>query len=174
MEYLLGVNVMAKINLAKEAKKIVDDTEIEDEITEEVLFECCPKEFLAAFKKAKTPGQRADLLYAADEYRLAEGKKVEAMKKFVTKLEKWFIQELPESDSTGVAGKVARVQIKRKERPSVMDWDKFYDYIRKNRAFELHNRAVNAKAVKDRREQGKAVPGVEKFPYKDVSVTKVK
>lgn len=165
---------MAKINLKKEAKAIIEDTEIEGEITEEILFEACPKEFLAAFKKAKTAGQRADLLYAADEYRLAEGKKVEAMKKFVSKLEKWFIQELPETDSTGVAGKIARVQIKHKDRPAVMDWDKFYDHIRKNRAFELLNRAVNAKAVKERWESGKVVPGVEKFPYKDVSVTKVK
>lgn len=165
---------MTKVNLAKEAKKFVDDTEVEGEITEEILFEYCPKEFLAAFKKAKTQGQRADLLYAADEYRLAEGKKVEAMKKFVSKLEKWFIQQLPETDATGVAGKIARVQIKTKERPSVMNWDAFYDHIRKNRAFELLNRAVNTKAVKERWEEGKQVPGVEKFAYKDVSVTKVK
>lgn len=163
-----------KIDLAKEAKQIVDDTEIEGEITEELLFEVCPKEFLQAFKKAKTIGQRADLLYAADNYRLDAQKEVEAMKKFVSKLEKWFIQQLPEGDATGIAGKVARVQIKHKERPSVMNWDKFYDHIRKNRAFELLNRAVNTKAVKERWEEGKQVPGVEKFAYKDVSVTKVK
>lgn len=165
---------MSKINLKAEAKKFALETEVEGEITEELLLELCPKEFLTEFKKAKTAGQRADFLYKADEKRLAEGKKVEAMKKFVTKLEQWFIQELPDTDATGVAGKVARVQIKQKERPSVMDWDKFYDYIRKNRAFELLNRAVNTKAVKERWESGKQVPGVEKFAYKDVSVTKVK
>lgn len=165
---------MTKVNLKKEAKKVVDETEYEGEITEEVLFEHCPKEYLAAFKKAKTPGQRADLLYAVDTHRLECARIVEAQKKFVTKLEKWFIQTLPDSEATGIAGQVARVQIKHKERPSVVNWDKVYDHIRKSKEFELLNRAVNAKAVKERWEAGKQVPGIEKFAYKDVSVTKVK
>ncbi len=165
---------MPKVNLKKEAARVVDDVEIEDEVTEELLLELCPKEFLAAFKKAKSVGARADFLYLADEQRLDAGKRVDAMKKFVSKLEKWFIQNLPDGEATGIAGKVARVQIKQKERPSVMNWDKFYDHIRKNKAFELLNRAVNVKAVKERWENGKEVPGVEKFFYKDVSVTKVK
>lgn len=162
------------INLKKEAAKIVEEIEVEGEITEELLFEHCPKEFLAAFKKAKTPAQRADLLYEVDNTRLARGKEVEALKKFVSKLEKWFIQELPETDSTGVAGKVARVQIRKKERASVVAWDVFYAHIKKKGEFELLNRAVNAKAIKERWENGKQVPGVEKFVYRDVSVTKVK
>lgn len=164
---------MAKINLKKEAEAILDESEV-DEVTDELLLELCPEEFLAAFKKAKTAGQRADLLYKADEYRLECGKQVETMKKFVSKLEKWFIQQLPEDNATGIAGSIARVQIKQKERPSVKDWEKFYEHIRKNKAFELLNRAVNAKSVKERWESGKEVPGVEKFRYKDVSVTKIK
>lgn len=165
---------MPKVNLKKEAAKVIAETEIEDEVTEELLLELCPKSFLAAFKKAKSIGHRADFLYTADEDRLTLQREVDAMKKFLSKLEKWFIQNLPEGDATGIAGKVARVQIKQKERPSVMNWDKFYDHIRKNKAFELLNRAVNIKAVKERWEEGREVPGVEKFFYKDVSVTKVK
>ena len=162
------------MQLEAEAKKIIDETDLEGEVTEELLFELCPAEFLVAFKKAKSAGQRADFLYAADGHRLELQREVEAQKKFITKLEKWFIQQLPEGDATGIAGQVARIQIKQKERPSVMNWDKFYDHIRKNRAFELLNRAVNTKAVKERWEAGKQIPGVEKFYYKDVSVTKVK
>lgn len=163
-----------KVNLAKEAASLSEDMEVEGLITQEVLFEHCPKEFLVEFKKAKTPAQRADLYYAVDNARLARAKEAEAIKKFVSKLEKWFIQELPETDATGVAGKIARVQVKPKERPTVEDWGKFYSHIKKKGEFELLNRAVNAKAVKERWENGKTVPGVGKFKYKAVSVTKVK
>lgn len=163
-----------KVNLAEEAKRVTNDEEIEGAITEELLFEVCPKEFLAKFKKAKTPAARADLLYEADTMRLALSKQSDVIKKFVSKLEKWFIQELPEGDATGVAGKIARVQIKTKDRPSVVDWDAFYTHIKKKGEFELLNRAVNNKSVKERWEQGKQIPGVEKFVYKDVSLTKVK
>ena len=159
-----------KIDLAAEAENGV---EVEGLVDDEVLFECCPKAFLAELKKAKTPAQRADLLYKANEERLAQQKVAEATKKFVTKLEKWFIQELPEVDSTGIAGKLARVQIKQKERPVPFDWTALYAYIKKNNAFEMLDRKVNSKAAKERWEAGKEVPGVKRFRYKDVSITKV-
>lgn len=165
---------MTKVNLKKEAKAVEDDSEIDGFISEELLFEFCPKPFLAAFKKAKTQAQRADLLYEVDKVRLEQQKVAENIKKFVSKLEKWFIQELPERSATGIAGKVARVQIVKKDRPSVVNWNKFYTHIKKKGEFELLNRAVNARAVKERWDAGKQVPGVDKFTFKDVSVTKVK
>jgi len=164
---------MSKVNLKKEAAAQADDMVLVKEITEETLLEGCPEIFLKAFKKAKTQGQRADFLYVADEQRLSLGKEVEAMKKFIALLERWFIQELPESDATGVAGKIARIQVKRKERAVPEDWDKLYTHIKKKGEFELLNRALNAKAVRERWEAGIQIPGVGKFVYKDVSVTKV-
>jgi len=68
---------MRKVNLKKEAAKIVANTEIEGEITEAVLKEYCPKAWSQDFKKAKTPAQRADFLYSADEYRLTMQKEVD-------------------------------------------------------------------------------------------------
>lgn len=165
---------MSKVNLKKEAKKQVEETEIPDEITEEKLLEECPQIFLDIFKKSKSIGNRADFLYEADEHRLECQKEVEAMKKFLSLLERWFIQQLPEGDATGIAGEIARVQIKHKERPNVTDWDKFYAHIAKTRSFELLNRAPNAKSMKERWENGVTIPGVEKFSFKDVSVTKIK
>lgn len=163
-----------KLNLAAEAAELTEDIEVEKQVTEELLLELCPQEFKKAFTKAKTAGQRADFLYMADKYRLECRKEVEAQKKFISNLEKWFIQQLPESDATGISGEVACVKVQKKSRPNVKEWDKFYEHIHKNKAFELLNRAVNVKSVKERWEEGKEVPGVEKFEYKDVSVTKVK
>lgn len=165
---------MSKVNLKAEAKKLSkEQKDTEGEITDAVLKDNCPEVFKVAFKGAKTQGQRVDFLYEAEKHRLEVQRDVEEMKKFIAILEKWFIQELPDTDTTGVAGEVARVQVKQKERPSVKDWDAFYTHIKKKGEFELLNRAVNVKSVKERWEAGKEVPGVEKYHYKDVSITKV-
>ena len=162
-----------KLNLAAEAKAQAESTEFAGEITEKYLQELCPPEFVSEFKKAKSLGQRADFLYVADAHRLEVQRDVENMKKFLTALEKFFIQKLPSDDATGIAGDVARVQVRNKQRPSVKDWEKLYAHIAKTRSFDLLNRAPNQKAIKERWEAGVEIPGVDKFQYKDISVTKV-
>ena len=166
-----------KIDLAAEAAALssAPTQEVEDDsVTEEVLFEHCPKEFLAQFKKAKTPAARADLLYTVDQIAGQRSKEVDTVKKFVTKLEQWFIQELPTDDATGIAGKLARVSIKSKEIATAADWPTFYAHIKKKGEFELLNKAINQKAVKERWDAGKQVPGLGKFTKKTISLTKVK
>lgn len=160
-----------KIDLKVEAQETPD---FEGKVTDEVLLDLCPPEFLAEFKKAKSLGQRVDFLYVADKHRLEVQKDVDKMKKFLSALERLFIQSLPNDDATGIAGEVARVQVIKKERPSVKDWAAFYVFIGKTRSFELLNRAPNAKSIKERWDVGVQIPGVEKFQFKDVSVTKVK
>jgi len=163
-----------KVNLEKEAAASAKAIKNEPKITDAMLMEYCPSKFLAEFKKAKTQAQRVDLLFKVDKERLAQNKVAAAMEGFTSKLSQWFIQELPEKDATGIAGKTARVQVVQKERPNVVDWAAFYAYIKKNSAFELLNRAVNAKSVAERWEANKKIPGLEKFKYKKVSLTKVK
>ena len=143
-------------------------------ITEELLKELCPPEFKSAFTKAKSQGQRVDFYYAADAHRKEINRDAKAMEEFLAKLGKWFMQQLPENDTTGVAGKTARIQIKKDVVARVVDWPKFYAYIKKNNAFELLNRAVNTKSVKERWDSKKQVPGVDKFDIKKVSLTKIK
>lgn len=111
--------------------------DIEEKITEGKLKELVPKVLAAQFRKAKSPAQRADFLYELDAYRLAEKKKVDQVDKFQNALEEWFIQNLPTKDATGIAGKVGRVGIERKEIPSVEDWTKLYAHVKKTGAFEL-------------------------------------
>lgn len=158
----------------KAAEQSAPEGEAEGEVTEAMLKELCPAVFKGAFAKAKSQGARADFYYEADKRRLEVQREVAEMATFLSKLGRWFIQQLPETDTTGVAGKIARIQIKNDERPSITDWSAFYAFIKKNNAFELLNRAVNAKSVKERWEAGKQIPGVGKFHYKKVSITKVK
>lgn len=171
------VSKSKKIDMEAEARAANGESEVESAITDELLLELCPTSSVAtAFKRAKTPAARADLLYSLEKGALRELRQnFTEMEKFCNKLEAWFIQEMPDNeDTTGVSGKLARVEIKRKEIATVSDWDKFYANIKKKGEFELLNRAVNQKAVKERWDQGKLVPGVEKFTKRVISLTAVK
>jgi len=161
-----------KIDLSEEAANsnaVEPPTPI---ITDDVLKEVCPKNVLARLKAAKTPAQRADLLFTLDREDLKELRDAyNEMDGFVKKLKAWFVQEF-DGDQQGVTGKLGRVEIKKKDVPVVKDWTKFYAYIKKNSAFELLNKAVNAKSVNERWEQKKEVPGIEAFSKASVSLTK--
>jgi hypothetical protein len=61
-----------------------------------------------------------------------------------------------------------------KIKPSVTDWTKLYAHIKRTGNFELLQRRVGEKAVAERWDLGKKVPGVEQFPVETLSVTKAK
>lgn len=88
-------------------------------------------------------------------------------------LEESFISRLEVGEASGVQGHAARVQVTDSAVPTVENWDLFYKHVAKTKAFELLNRAVNRKAVEERWEQKKRVPGVGVFHAKKVSCTKL-
>jgi hypothetical protein len=126
-----------------------------------------------AVKLPKSPAAVADLLYKTREARYKVQKEVEKLKAVETACTEFFINSLP-ADTSGVAGKVARVQVDTKPVPQVKDWDAFYKYVARNKAFELLQRRLSDGAVKERWENGKVVPGVERFNAKTVSCTALK
>jgi hypothetical protein len=128
---------------------------------------------LKAFKMPKSLAECADLLYTTKEKRLKVQKEADALGDLEKALKEHLINNLPMSKATGVAGKIARVTILPKQRPQVQDWDKFYAYIKKNNAFELLQRRTADKAIEERWENKKQIPGVEAFAYKSVSINKV-
>lgn len=132
-------------------------------------------------KAAKAPkfvipkkiGDCADALYKKREERLALQKQVELLAEQESQLKNHIINNLPKSNTTGVSGKVANVRVVTEDVPQVKDWDKLQAYIKKNGAFDLLQRRVNAKAVEERWADKKKVPGVEAFGVTKVSCTKV-
>lgn len=118
----------------------------------------------------------ADLYWETRNKRLAIDKQVAELQKQETYIKEHLIKNIPKSDATGVAGKLCRVTVMPKDIPQVKDWDKFWEYIARNRskgAFALLNKAPNAAAIKEIWESGKDVPGVEKFSTSTLSVNKV-
>lgn len=130
-------------------------------------------EKVAPFKIPKKLGEVADLLYATRAKRLAMDKQVEDLKSQESALKQHLIDNLPKSETTGVAGKTARVQVVVKQRVGVDNWDALYAHIKKTGSFDLLQRRVSDTAVKDRWENSKQVPGVSATPVVDVSITKV-
>jgi hypothetical protein len=125
------------------------------------------------YKFPKAMGACADRLFELREKRLEEQKKVDAIEAEEKAIKEHIIQNLPKSEASGVAGKVARVTVITKQVPQVKDWDVFYKHIKKTGEFELLQRRLTDTAIRERWDAGKQVPGVESFNAVTLSINKV-
>jgi hypothetical protein len=124
-----------------------------------------------AFKIPKKLGAVTDLLVATRDARLALAKQVEELQARETALKDYIINNVPK-DSAGAKGAAYTAKPVTKTKPRVTDWDKFYEYVRRNKAFDLLQRRLGENAVAERWADKKVVPGVESFNYVDVSIIK--
>lgn len=154
-----------RIVSADEAAKNPDTT-----VTEKVSK---PKKGKLAFAIPKTFGAAADMLYETRQKRLDIQKEVDRLENIEKALKEHFINSLSKKDSTGAAGKLARVQLVQEDIPVAQDWDALYAYIKKTGNFELLNRALNRSAAKERWANKKEIPGVGHFTATKVSVNKI-
>lgn len=119
-------------------------------------------------------GQLADKLYLTRQKRYAVQRQVESFKVYEQELTDAIINELPKSEAQGVAGSVARVQIKSTEKPTVEDWDKVYKFILDTGNFQLLQRRLNVDAYKEVTEElSKELDGIKKITIKTLSLNKL-
>jgi hypothetical protein len=114
------------------------------------------------------------LYFETRNARLAAQKVADEIEEDEKLLREYIIQNLPKSQATGVAGKLARVSVVSKDVHAVEDWDKLFEYVRKNKAYDLLQRRIASTAVTARWENNKEVPGVGHFTAVTVSLSKVK
>lgn len=127
------------------------------------------------FTPPKSLASCADMLYKIREERYALNKQVTALEEKEAVLREHLINNLPKSDATGIAGKVARATVESKSIVQVSDWDKLQAYILKNAkkgAFALMQRRISEGAVREIWDSGKEVPGCTSFKVPVVSVVK--
>lgn len=128
-------------------------------------------------KIPKSLGACADVLFDMRQERLALEKVVEAMKANERAITDHIIDNLPKGD-TGAAGKHHKVQTRVEQVPQIDNdnggWEKLYNYIKKTGSFDLLQRRLNTKAVMERLEDKKKVPGTKLFSVVKVSLTQVK
>jgi len=122
----------------------------------------------------KTLGGCADKLYQLNEKKREASKKVTAIEEEIKALKEHVIESLPKSKLTGASGKLANVRVVTKAVPQVKDYDKFYNYVKENEAFDLLQRRLSEAAIKARFEEGEKIPGIDFFNVVSVSITKAK
>ena len=105
-------------------------------------------------------GAQADEYSAVREERLRVEKIAQGIKDRETEIFNCIMATLSESTDTGASGKFYRVQRVEKEVNQVKDWPAFYDYVQKNGSFELMQKRLNDKAVREQIEGGEVLPGV--------------
>ena len=124
-------------------------------------------------KFPKTLGGCVDMVYKMREGRLQAQKKVDEMKAQEGAVHDYIINSFKKDEIEGAKGKVASASINQSVVAQVDDWEKFYEYIAKESAFDLLQRRVNDGAYRARLEDKLTVPGVQPFTVTKLSVTKV-
>ena len=125
-------------------------------------------------KFPKTLGAAADLLYTLQQQRLEKSREVKALEKDENDLEAHILENmLPSSGLEGARGSVGQVSKKSSLQASVTDWDKYYAYIHKHKAYHLLHKKPTVGALKEIWDNKKAVPGVEPKEIVTLHVTKV-
>jgi hypothetical protein len=125
-------------------------------------------------KVPKTLAEAADMYSRVREARLALQKASEPYQQFELELREHIIDNLPKSKAGGIAGKLVRVEIVKKEVPQVKDEKKFEAYARKKGNEDLMVTRPNTKAIGERWDAGKKIPGVEPFVVVSLSMHKLK
>lgn len=125
------------------------------------------------FKFPKTLGACADRFYELKQKRLVVQKEVAKIEEEEKALKAHIIDNLPKSEASGVAGKLCRVSAVVKEIPQLKDDEAFFKYVKKTGRFDLMQRRLSDAAIKELWEDGKEVPGVEKFNAVTLSVNKI-
>jgi len=121
----------------------------------------------------KSLGRCADAYKEVKAVRLDMDKDVKMVKARESEINEYIIDNLGKSDLTGAAGLKFKAQIVPGIAGTVIDWELLYDYIVENDRFDLLNKSLNQKAVKEMLDAGDKIPGVEKINTKKLSITKV-
>lgn len=132
-----------------------------------------PKEDTKPTLVPKAIGAAADRMYEVRQARYQMQKVVDRLQSEETALAEYLIRNVPKSEASGVAGRLARATINKKTKPRVVDWDKLWTYILKNKATDMLQRRVSDEAIQSRWEAKKQVPGVESIEIVSVSLNKV-
>lgn len=126
------------------------------------------------FKFPKVLGACADRLKELGDKKSKAQKVVDEIGKEESALEQHMIAELEKQEADGVTGRKAKARINKKEVPILKtdEQDKFYAYVKKHSAFHLLQKRLSSTAIREMWDAGKKIPGIDKFIYKSISITK--
>ena len=106
--------------------------------------------------------------------RLALAKEVAALEAEEHRLKAELIAAFKAEGSTASGGKTAVAKLVIKQEPTAGNWDSLYAHIRSTGEFELLYRRINPASIKERKDVGVDVPGIEWFPIESLSLSQIK
>lgn len=117
-----------------------------------------------------TPAALIDQLGALRDQRLAKQKEVDELKKREAELEERILQRFTADELAGVKTDAYAASRSTRVIPTVSDWDTFWRHVLETGDSSLIQRRVGQKAVQERWEDGREVPGVEPFTQVSLSL----
>lgn len=123
-------------------------------------------------KWPRTIGECVDLLYGIRQERLDVAAQIDTLKAREELLRKHVLDTFKQADIDGAKGKKATCSIIPSTVAHIEDYDKFTKWVAKTGAWDMLQRRVNDKAFKDRIEAGERVPGLKRYDFNKLSVTK--
>ena len=133
-----------------------------------------PERFTKGAPLPTTLGALADEYAYVRQARLDKDKEAASIKERETEIYNVVLSALSESEDTGASGKHYRVQRVSKTVNNVEDWTALQAYIQQSGAFEMLQRRLADKAVKEYAETtGALPPGVKAAEIATLSFTKI-
>jgi hypothetical protein len=129
-------------------------------------------------KLPKSPAAVADLMYSTRHERFQLQQQVSKLEAIEKACGAYLIEQLPKTNATGIAGKLVRASLEKKDIVIVTDWDAVYDYILKNArknpgVWAVMQKRIGDSAVKDMRNNKKPCPGTDLMQVDFVSLNKL-
>jgi predicted metal-binding protein len=120
-----------------------------------------------------TIGAKIDALHALREAKRAKEKEISLLEEQAHALESELIDELDKQGITKSTGRKATVSITESVKPSVDNWDEFYEYIRKHKYFHLLERRPSVTGCRELLEMKGKIPGVVPFTQRKLNIRTV-
>jgi hypothetical protein len=105
--------------------------------------------------------------------RLELNKKADALEKDEHKIKAELIAALKATGNTEFRSDRCFLQLKPKIKPVAEHWALVFKFIKDNDAFDILQKRLTETAVKARWDEGVIIPGINKFPVDDLSITTV-
>ena len=124
-----------------------------------------------------TPDELAvmvDYFKVVEKSRLDADKRAAEIKSLETQIKQVLVITMNRMHLTAAGGANYICEHRTVEEPTVSNWDDFYKYVLKTKDFSLLERRPGKAAIKERWNDGKAVPGITRFPVDKLSFTKTK
>jgi hypothetical protein len=121
---------------------------------------------------SKNLGRLTKDLFNAKKLKSEHNAEIKLLNVDIKAIETLLLEEMQSQDLLKLSDEFGTVYISRQTVPKVINWDAFYEHIRKHNAFEMLERRPSKKAFQESYEQGIPIPGIDPVVFDEVRTRK--